>query len=229
MRAQLLHGYVLHQRAYRERSKLVNFFSLECGRIDGVARQHLPPLYQPCVLYGNGKTGLKSFSQMEAVGSRYPLQAQALFAGFYINELLVRLLPLEEPCPELFAAYGLALEQLLTLAPMAATVDLVPILRRFEAALLPVLGIAPQFSQDAHGQALDPEQGYVYQHGVGLLPHAQGERGALLLAMNDAKTAFCPAILPFLTRMFRQILASQLGSQPLRSRELWQKSQHFSA
>ena len=158
MRQQLLHGYVLHQRAYREKSRLVHFFSLESGRIDGVARQHLPPLYQPALLYASGKTSLKTFTKIEQVGNVYSLTGQALFAGFYLNELLVRLLPLEESCPELFASYGWALESLMAFGRQTDAVqakrELLLILRRFEQVLLDTLGYTPRFDLDADGQLI---------------------------------------------------------------------------
>jgi len=93
MRNEPLHGYVLHQRAYRENSKLVNFLSFEAGRVDGITRQSIPSLYQPTLLFATGKSTLKTFAKAETVGTANILSGDALFAGFYLNELLVRLLP----------------------------------------------------------------------------------------------------------------------------------------
>lgn len=225
MRNQLLHGYVLHQRVYRENSKLTQFLSLEFGRVDGVARQKLPPLYQPTLLYASGKTSLKSFSKAESAGVPHTLSGQSLFAGFYLNELLVRLLPLEEPVPEVFAAYNAALLSLAecdTAQPIES--QLLPILRRFESVLLTSLGYRVEFTHDAQQQALIAEQCYRFELGHGFVAAEQGEQGSVLLLMNDPEQAFSAPTLPMLTRVFRRVLAEQLGEQPLHSRALWRSS-----
>ncbi|MFZ3192441.1 MAG: DNA repair protein RecO C-terminal domain-containing protein [Moraxellaceae bacterium] len=225
MRNQLLHGYVLHQRAYRENSKLTQFLSLEFGRVDGVARQKLPPLYQPTLLFASGKTGLKSFSKAESAGAPHTLAGQALFAGFYLNELLVRLLPLEEPMPEVFAAYNTALVQLaLCDATQPIEPQLLPILRRFESVLLTSLGYPVEFTQDVQQQPFVSEQCYRFELGHGFVASEQGEEGSVLLLMNDPEQAFSALTLPMLTRVFRRVLAEQLGEQPLHSRALWRSS-----
>lgn len=225
MRNQLLHGYVLHQRAYRENSKLTQFLSLEFGRVDGVARQKLPPLYQPTLLFASGKTSLKSFSKAESAGLPHVLAGQRLFAGFYLNELLVRLLPLEEPVPEVFAAYNTALVQLAQCdAVQSIEPQLLPILRRFESILLTSLGYPVEFTHDAQQQALIAEQCYRYELGHGFVAAEQGEQGSVLLLMSDPEQAFSELTLPMLTRVFRRVLAEQLGEQPLHSRALWRSS-----
>lgn len=225
MRNQLLHGYVLHQRAYRENSKLTQFLSLEFGRVDGVARQKLPQLYQPTLLYASGKTSLKSFSKAESAGLPHVLAGQRLFAGFYLNELLVRLLPLEEPVPEVFAAYNAALLSLAECdAAQSIEPQLLPILRRFESILLTSLGYPVEFTHDAQQQAFVPEQCYRFELGHGFVATEQGEQGSVLLLMADPEQAFSAPTLPMLTRVFRRVLAEQLGEQPLHSRALWRSS-----
>lgn len=222
MRNQLLHGYVLHQRPYRENSRLVNFLSVEYGRVDGVARQHLPPLYQSALLYASGKSGLKNFSKSEQTGPVHILQGQALLAGFYLNELLVRLLPIEEQCTELVAAYGIAVEGLSQLAiqsdPHRA---LIAILRRFEWVLLQALGYAVVFDRDELDAPIEPDVYYRYHAGAGFCRSGQGESGATLLRLADPSQMFLPEHLASLTRIFKRELALQLGDQPLKSRELW--------
>ncbi|MEY4516151.1 MAG: repair protein RecO, partial [Pseudomonadota bacterium] len=178
--------------------------------------------YQPTLLYASGKTGLKSFSKVELAGGVHTLQGQALFAGFYLNELLVRLLPLEEPCPELLAAYGVALAGLTLLAQQPdASHALLCILRRFEWVLLQTLGYALRFDVDDRGECIDANQFYLYQAGVGFVRHAHGEVGQQLLNMGDPQQVEQPAQVAVLTRTFRREIAAQLGEQPLRSRELW--------
>lgn len=224
MRNEPLHGYVLHQRAYRENSKLVNFLSFEAGRVDGVARQSISTLYQPTLLFATGKSGLKSFAKAESVGSAITLMGDALFAGFYLNELLVRLLPHQESLPEVVSAYAAALQALAEQQPLIAT------LRRFELVLLEQLGYEIDFESDWLGQPIVPSALYRYQRGEGFSLNSSGEIGASLLAVKDFKALTSHSIsedcsqsecLAMLTRVLRNALAAQLGDKPLKSRALW--------
>ena len=112
MRNQNLTGFALHQRKYRERSHILHFFTKEFGRVDGVIRQMPPSLYHYSSLQANGKSELKNFSQLDVQGQPFYLQHRALFAGFYLNEILLRLLPPEEPMPESYQMYVETLEAL---------------------------------------------------------------------------------------------------------------------
>lgn len=227
MRQQLLHGYVLHQRPYRENSRLVQYFCMEAGRVDGVARQSLPALYQPSLLYATGKTSLKAFARIEPVGSPVLVSGAGLLAGFYLNELLVRLLPVEEAYPALFASYASSLAGLQQLQGGQDSTALRALLRRFEWALLDTLGALPDFVQDALGQPIDPAQSYRYVAGQGLLPDAGGALpGAQLLQVSaNALHAQVPTaeVLQLTAQVFRQEIARQLGDRPLHSRELWRQ------
>lgn len=219
MRNEPLHGYVLHQRAYRENSKLVNFLSFEAGRIDGVARQNISTLYQPTLLFATGKSALKTFAKAEAAGSAITMVGDALFAGFYLNELLVRLLPHQEALPDVVRAYADALQALSEKQSLIAT------LRRFELVLLEQLGYAIDFQFDWLGQPIDPNALYRYQRGEGFALNSSGETGASILAVSDFQSLTHNPVmtdcLSMLTRVLRNALAAQLGDKPLKSRALW--------
>lgn len=227
MRQQVLHGYVLHQRPYRENSRLVHLLTLEYGRVDGVLRQSPPPLYQPILLYASGKSALKSLSKLEWVGAPRHLQGTALFAGFYVNELLVRLAPLEEASPELFAAYVSVLEDLQGLPPSdPQRFYLMSALRRFERVLLAELGYAIRFDVDALGVAVQPAQLYRYDLGEGFNVATNGESGSLLLKISQSPEKMLPETVAVLTRVYRRVISALLGERPLKSRELWVASQN---
>ncbi|MFE1727887.1 recombination protein O N-terminal domain-containing protein, partial [Acinetobacter baumannii] len=55
MRNEVLHGYMIHHRKYREKSHIVHLFTQEYGRVDGILRQTPPPQYQPIRLQATGK------------------------------------------------------------------------------------------------------------------------------------------------------------------------------
>ena len=67
MRNEVLHGYLIHHRKYRDRSHIVHLFTQEYGRIDGILRQTPPPQYQPIRLQASGKSELKNFTKLEIV------------------------------------------------------------------------------------------------------------------------------------------------------------------
>ncbi len=219
MRNEPLHGYVLHQRAYRENSKLVNFLSFEAGRVDGVARQSISTLYQPTLVFATGKSSLKSFAKAETAGSAITMTGDALFAGFYLNELLVRLLPHQEALPEVVRAYADALQALSDKQSLIAT------LRRFELILLEQLGYAVDFQTDWLGQPIEPHGLYRYRRGEGFALNTSGETGSSILAVSQFTSSDSPSLyadcLPMLTRVLRHALSVQLGDSPLKSRALW--------
>lgn len=214
--APLCHAYVLHSRPYREKSRLVEFWTLEHGRISGLMRQTVPPLFQPCLVAWRGKNPLKNIVQCESVGLPHQLQANATFAGFYLNELLVRLLIHEEQQPELFALYSQTLVQL-----SAQIEQLEPVLRHFERCLLAALGYALDFRYDHVQQKIVAEQYYQYQPEIGFYQSSEPPawEGWVLLAIaaedwQDLKVRRAAK------QIIRLALAVHLGNKPLKSREL---------
>ena len=106
MRNEVLHGYLIHHRKYRERSHIVHLFTQEYGRVDGILRQMPPPQYQPIRLQASGKSELKNFTKLEIVNQPIFFFGDAFFSGFYLNEILLRLCPLEVEMPQTFAKYA---------------------------------------------------------------------------------------------------------------------------
>lgn len=214
---ELCHSYVLHSRPYRERSRLVELWTLEHGRISAVMRQQMPPLFQPCLVAWRGKNALKTVAQCEMAGRPLVLEGNALFAGFYLNELLVRLLACEESHTELFVLYSD------TLGRLNQGEGLEPALRQFEKCLLTALGYAVNFRHDHQAQLIQPQHYYQYHPEEGFVPCARSANGwagqALLhIAQADfSETATRQAA----KHILRQALARHLGNKPLKSRELW--------
>ena len=227
MRNQPLHGYLIHHRKYRERSHIVHLFTQEYGRIDGVLRYTPPPQYQPIALHASGKSELKNFSQIEMMQQPIFFFGDAFFAGFYLNELILRLCPLEEVMPSTFLQYGLTLNALQNLADQSHPKQyLKQILRQFEHILLEELGYAIDFNVDSNGQALSAEQYYMFQLGDGfLLTHsAQNSflgQDLLGLCAYEKGRDFNPQQLQLVSKLYRQILSALLGDRPLKSRQLW--------
>lgn len=228
-------GYVLHARAYRETSLLLEVFSRDHGRLGLIARgvrgarrqsqrAVLQPL-QPLLLSWYGKSDLKTMSTAESAGAAVSLQAEALLSAFYLNELLLRLLPRGEPQEALFWRYAGCLGQL-----AAADIPMGWTLRRFERDMLIALGYGLALDVDsADDQSIDPRARYFYQPEAGPsriqvpLGRVQdaavgGISGAALIALRDDVMPDAQGLRE-LRRWMREVLLHHLGGHELRS---WQ-------
>ena len=118
-----LPAFVLHSRPYKESSALVDLFTPQ-GRLRAVLRsargksgsQARP--FLPLEIELRGKGELKTLSRLEPNGIPNLLHGDVLFSGLYLNELLIRLLPAQDPQPELFEHYGLTLQALAAGRPL---------------------------------------------------------------------------------------------------------------
>lgn len=228
MRNEVLHGYLIHHRKYREKSHIVHLFTQEYGRVDGILRQTPPPQYQPIRLQASGKSELKNFTKLEILNQPVFFHGDAFFAGFYLNEILLRLCPLEEAMSQTFQQYQVILLQLQQLASHPqASVFLKQILRKFEHVLLQELGYAIDFSIDANQQKILAFQHYQFQLNDGFMPVAQASRstleGRLIASMQSYELGqdFANEQLQLLSKLYRQMISALLGDRPLKSRQLW--------
>ncbi len=225
-------AYVLHARAWRETSLLLEVLSEDHGRVGIVARgvhgprrQVLRAALQPLqhIRFDAVQRGeLAQLNSAEAIDAAPRLQGDAALAGFYVNELMLRLAPRQDPRPELYALYAEVRARLPDAdAPLAWT------LRRFERDLLEALGVGFDFAHDGDGAAIDPAARYRLdpEHGPRrLLGERSGDRarsatGRALLALAVDATPEA-ADLPGLRRVLREALAVQLGGRGLKSWEL---------
>lgn len=230
MLTDLQPAYILHTRPYRDTSMLVDFFTPHLGRVTAVARgvrsrkapkRSLLNPFTRLLIAVQGKTDLKLLTQFEAEGLQFALSAKHLFSGFYLNELLVRLLPELDAHPDIFALY----EQSLT--ELNDQQDLEPVLRRFELQLLEALGYGVDFNLDANSglaladgdYCLDTSLGfYLAESGAVNSSHFPG--GHLrAIAAGDFTEA---AVRQTAKRITRILLKPLLGDKPLTSRQLFQ-------
>lgn len=175
MRQELLSGFILHTRAYKDSAQLIDFFSREHGLVRGIGYGKQAarfPLFQHLQTYATGKGGLKRFKVFELARPLAPLQAAALYAGMYLNELHVKTLPEGEPFVSSFLAYQQALERLSLLTTQADVAVLKTILRTTELILLTELGFAIDFSCDADGAPIAASEQYVFVGELGFVSAA---------------------------------------------------------
>ncbi|MFG0411684.1 DNA repair protein RecO [Pseudomonas sp. NY5710] len=218
-------AYVLHSRAYKETSALVDFFTPQ-GRMRAVLRRargkggSLVRPFVPLELELRGRGELKNVGRMDSAGIAAWLHGDALFSGLYLNELLMRLLPAEAPSVALFEHYTLTLQALAEGRPLE------PLLRSFEWRLLDELGYAFSLSQDVNGHPIAADGLYRLRVDAGLerveLVQPGLFRGTELLALAQADWSADGALLAA-KRLMRQALAVHLGGKPLVSRELFRK------
>ncbi|MBW8904735.1 MAG: DNA repair protein RecO [Betaproteobacteria bacterium] len=149
-------GYVLHTYPYKETSLIVEAFTRRHGRVALLARGARRPrsamrgvllAFYPLRMGWSGSAELATLVSAEWAGGLPPLAGRGLMCGFYLNELILRLLPREDPHEALFDAYGEAL------ARLAAAERVPALLRSFEKRLLAELGYAPMFDRDAQSGA----------------------------------------------------------------------------
>jgi DNA repair protein RecO (recombination protein O) len=180
-------AFVLHTIPFRETSLIVEVFSRDFGRLALLARGARRPrsairgllmAFQPLELAWAGKGEVLTLIKAEWQGGQPLLTGEALFCGYYLNELLMNLLPREDAHERLFASYA---EMLLCLAADPAGKVSEADLRRFEKALLQELGYGLTLDRDSEGRALQADADYIYRM----------EEGAVLLS-DDQDTA--PAV-----------------------------------
>lgn len=222
-------AFVLHRRPYRETSLIVDFLTLNHGRLSAVARgagrasnrwqAELQP-FHPLRISWRGHRPLKTLTGSESTAPALALKGNRLFCGFYLNELLQRLLTEAEPTPGLFSAYLDALEKL-------AGVDAVmePILRRFEQRLAAELGFGISWDQSMDtGRVVREDARYGFDPGRGILETQQGILGDIpgwqLLAMA-ADDLSDPGVLRTAKQLMRYLMDHLLQGRPLHSRRLF--------
>lgn len=227
-------AFILHRRSYRETSLIVELFTCEYGRISAVARgirkarSRTAALLQPfipLVVSWYGKGEMVSLSQMETKQYLPALPGKNLRCGFYLNELLMRLLPKHDPHPQLFTFYQHTLEQ------MATDASSEKVLRLFEKKLLEEIGYGlplkneMQF-KDQLSYQFDAERGFL---ACGENAVAEGEQ-RLSAGIFSGKTLNAllkenfedSASLQEIKRLMRFVLAPLLG-RPLESRRLFER------
>ena len=164
-------AFVLHSYPYRETSLIIDVFSRDHGRVALVAKGAKRPhsalrgvlqTFQPLTLSWSGKSEMRTLTAAEWVGGMLPLTGDALFSGFYVNELLVKFCAREDPHPPLFNHY------VVTLTRLAHDEPPVQVLRSFERVLLRETGYARSLDRTAARRPVAAEGRYVVdpQRGV---------------------------------------------------------------
>jgi len=229
-------AYVLHTHAFRETSLIVEAFTRDHGRVALVARGARRPrsamrgllmAFQPLEFGWFGQGEMRTLAKVEWLGGQPLLQAQALLLGYYMNELLLKLLPREDAHPALFKSYAEAVHALADGEPGQAS------LRRFEKTLLKELGYGLTLDREADsGRPVDPQKRYAYflERGPVPLDAAASEadafsgRALLSIAQDDYSDT---ETLAQCKQLMRMLIQHYLGGQRLSSRRVFMELQEL--
>ncbi len=223
----MFRAYLLHRTPYSNSSLLLECFTREHGRFPAIAKgarskKNGPSLLQPfnpLVINFTGKGEVKTLSLYEQDKGVPALKGKNVYCGFYLNEILMRILARNDPHAELFNHYEM------TLGELASTSDIEPPLRSFEVALLNELGYGLLLDADAetgHQIKHDAFYNFELEHGPRetSLPDKNAINGSTLHALAGN--------FPYHERersqariLMRRVLAQYLGDRPLKSRELF--------
>ncbi|MCC7456936.1 MAG: DNA repair protein RecO [Nitrospira sp.] len=247
-------AFVLHSHDWSETSLIVELFTREHGRVVAAAKgakrptSHLRAVLMPFqriqVQFARGRgddaAEVRTLRSAEWAGGEVTMRGAAWFAGFYVNELLLRLLARDDPHPLLFDVYALTLRQLGDdeTASEAA-------LRAFELLLLREGGVLPELDrttltqvplQDACRYVLHAEQGLVEagapDGGLGgaawrALYAALARTGGDVADAWTALLTACAGELPALKAQLRGQLHYHLAGARLRTREVMVDAQRL--
>ena len=221
-------AWLLHHRPFRDSSQILDILSLDQGRLAVIAkgsrgaksklRGILRP-FLPLQLSWFIRSDLGTLTGAEMNGAPLSLSGDALLSGYYVNELILKLLHRHDPQPEIFAAYSRTIERL------AGSQDVAAYLRQFEIELLRILGYALNLDHDTETtEPLRPQQQYEYRVEQGLVPVSDRDgpmvfRGAEIDAIRNQQFAD-PAVLKNAGSLLRNVIAYHLDGKELKSRKV---------
>ena len=230
MMVELTPCFILHSRPYLESSLILDIFSRDHGRLHLIAKgakreksgfAGLLQPYQRLLMAWHGKSELMTLTDVDTDNEPYVLPDVRLIAGFYVNELLTRLLHQHESHPELFNLYDK------TISDLSGSENINAILRIFEKGLLQSLGYGLVLDHDVgDGQAIETHHKYYYLIDAGPIkdkPSIENHveiTGKSLMAL-DKECFENKSELEEAKRLMRFILKSHLGDKPLASRALY--------
>jgi DNA repair protein RecO (recombination protein O) len=195
-RKHLEAAWLLHHRPWSDTSRILDLITRDHGRVTLFAhgaRRARSPLravlrpFAPLLVSWSGRADGGTLTAVEADGAAAELAGARLLSGYYLNELLMKLLPKEDRHETVFDAYAVAIGGL-------AAGDEQGALRAFERVLLEELGYGPDLSRDAEsGGPLEGDRYYHFEPGRGVLavrdadagPGIHAGRAVLAVARGD--------------------------------------------
>ncbi|MBT3437276.1 MAG: DNA repair protein RecO [Oceanospirillaceae bacterium] len=227
-------AYVLHSRPWRETSVIADLLTLHSGRVSVIikgarkangkqpAKRALVQPFTPLLVAFTGRGELRTATSLDAAGPPLFLQGRPLYSGLYANELLLKLLAVDDAYPALFAYYQTLLENLCIKQSVEQS------LRPFEVHLMDELGYHVALDKEFETQVpVLPEHCYrlVPLQGLCRVKHQDGNAqlipGHVLLELAAGRFSE-PSCLKYAKYIARANIDQLLGGKPLHSRTLFQ-------
>ncbi len=225
-------AFVLHSRPYRENQQLVDLLTENDGKVTSLVfvgqskrsiKKGLIQPFLPLKIVLKGQGNYKHIQQVDAIGKSFSLVKNGLYSGFYINELLIRLLSEQSACKQLFAQYQV------TLSALVQGKEIAPQLRQFELMLLAELGLSfdftPIFEHDVSHFYYLAEQGFVPTYEVlpktSIQPFDKMHLQAIAQVTLDRCSDLSAEAATTFKLLMRQVINQLLGNKPLNSRKLF--------
>jgi DNA repair protein RecO (recombination protein O) len=224
-------AWLLHHRPYQDSSRILEILSCNHGRLSLVARgsrsgkSRLKGILRPFLplqISWVSRTELGTLTGAELAGGPIGLDGEALWSGYYANELLLHLLHRHDPQPDIFAAYTA------TIRSLCGGGDVPAKLREFEMELLRLLGYALNLDHDSDTDApLASAAWYVYrpEHGPAAVHDASGSMtfsGSDLIAIRERDFSN-PETVRSAGRLLREVIAYHLGGRELKTRRVFRE------
>ncbi|MEO8411662.1 MAG: DNA repair protein RecO [Propionivibrio sp.] len=223
-------AYVLHTYPFRETSLIVEVFARDFGRVALLARGARRPrsalrglllAFQPLELAWAGKGEVQTLMKAEWQGGQPLLTGRALFCGYYLNELLIQLLPREDAHARLFSVYARTLQRF---ADQLHESDL----RCFERAFLQELGYGLSLASDTKGEPIDSAGFYAYEIEHGPVRLAGPGASALSISgktlLDLAHDDFSdPRSLSEAKQLMRSLITHYTGGKALITRKIFKE------
>jgi len=221
-------AFVLHSYPYKETSLIVELLTRDFGRVALIAKGAKRPhsqlrgvlqTFQPLSVSWTGKNELRTLTDADWVGGMLPLEKTALLCGFYLNELMVKLLARDDAHPALFDHYVSTLNQLAHAEPAPI------VLRKFETALLKETGVAADLTRCTATRTkvladvqyvVEPERGPRPEREDDFIPRVSGKT-LLDMEREDYQDAITQTQSK---QLMRFLLAHHLGGAPLNTRQI---------
>lgn len=217
-------AYLLHSRPYQEHQLIVELLTENEGKVSAIVypgktqksnKKALLQPFLPLKVTLKGNSNLKYLSRIESIEKSFGLKGNYLYSGFYVNEMLVRLLGKDIACNDLFLQYHQCLSQLSVGESIENT------LRQFELCLLDELGLcfdfSPVFESEANSFYYLAEQGFVPAFDKMALPCYS----RLHLQAIAQQELYEKSVRQSYKVLMRQVFSHLLGNKPLNSRKLF--------
>lgn len=224
--------YILHTYPFKETSLIAELFSEKYGRIPVIAKGARRPRsslrgmlqsFQLLQATWSGRGEIKTLHNIEWCDKFLKVDGNALICGFYINELIMRLLPREDTHKKLFEFYHH------TMKVLADGDNLEVALRRFELKLLQELGYEVPLNKDENGEPVISNKLYIYEVEYGPSLVGKTSNGIKIFGqtlLDMAQDVYKEDNTQLQSKqLMRYLISHYLGDKPLNSRQLFKNLQ----